>query len=283
MSVTNLMGTTWIFNGSNLANYTQTNFKDIIFHDENQEIYYGFSIQLVPGGYRLSYLTNNEPEPYTGRKTIISSDITGDYLADISERTVTFVGGNNLTDLSLISFLSQTAAQQIEYKTTNIQLETIANAIREKGNTSASLVYPTGFVSAINNISTGTDVSDTTATANDVLSSKYFYTAAGVKTQGNITTQAAQTITPGTTNQTIAAGKYLTGAQTIAGDANLVPGNIAKDISIFGIVGTLEGGIDISDTTAIADDVLSGKYFYTAAGVKTQGTLTYANAVGGYF
>ena len=32
--------------------------------------------------------------------------------------------------------------------------------------------------------------------------------------------------------------------------------------------------IDISDTTATASDVASGKYFYTAAGAKTQGTAT---------
>lgn len=32
--------------------------------------------------------------------------------------------------------------------------------------------------------------------------------------------------------------------------------------------------LDISDTTAIASDVASGKYFYTAAGVKTQGTAS---------
>lgn len=57
-----------------------------------------------------------------------------------------------------------------------------------------------------------------------------------------LTTQAAQTITPTTTNQTIASGKYLTGAQTILGDANLLPENIKKDVSIFGTVGTLEGG-----------------------------------------
>lgn len=54
--------------------------------------------------------------------------------------------------------------------------------------------------------------------------------------------QAAQTITPGTTNQTIASGKYLTGAQTILGDADLVASNIKKDVSIFGVTGTYEGG-----------------------------------------
>lgn len=32
--------------------------------------------------------------------------------------------------------------------------------------------------------------------------------------------------------------------------------------------------VDITDTTAIASDVASGKYFYTAAGVKTAGTAT---------
>lgn len=56
-----------------------------------------------------------------------------------------------------------------------------------------------------------------------------------------LTTQAAQTITPTTTNQTIASGKYLTGTQTILGDANLLAENIKKDVVIFGITGTYEG------------------------------------------
>ena len=57
-----------------------------------------------------------------------------------------------------------------------------------------------------------------------------------------LTTQAAQTITPTTTDQTIASGKYLTGVQTIKGDANLLAENIKKDVTLFGITGALDGG-----------------------------------------
>lgn len=54
--------------------------------------------------------------------------------------------------------------------------------------------------------------------------------------------QAAQTITPGTADKTIESGRYLTGAQTIKGDANLVADNIKSGVSIFGVTGTLEAG-----------------------------------------
>ena len=57
-----------------------------------------------------------------------------------------------------------------------------------------------------------------------------------------LTVQAAQTITPTTTDQTIASGKYLTGTQTIKGDSNLVAANIAEGVSIFGVTGTHSGG-----------------------------------------
>ena len=55
-------------------------------------------------------------------------------------------------------------------------------------------------------------------------------------------TKAAATYTPGTSNQTIAAGTYLSGAQTIKGDANLKAANIAEGVSIFGVTGTHSGG-----------------------------------------
>lgn len=55
-----------------------------------------------------------------------------------------------------------------------------------------------------------------------------------------LTTQGAQTITPGTSDKTIASDRYLTGVQTIKGDADLVAGNIKKGVSIFNVSGTYE-------------------------------------------
>lgn len=56
-----------------------------------------------------------------------------------------------------------------------------------------------------------------------------------------VTKKSAQTYTPSTSNQTIASGQYLSGAQTIKGDANLVAGNIKSGVSIFGVAGSYAG------------------------------------------
>ena len=55
-------------------------------------------------------------------------------------------------------------------------------------------------------------------------------------------TKTATTYTPTKLDQTIAAGTYCSGAQTIKGDSNLSAGNIAKGVSIFGVTGTLISG-----------------------------------------
>ena len=64
------------------------------------------------------------------------------------------------------------------------------------------------------------------------------YVSSGTKTATKqLSTKGAATITPGTQNQTINAGVYLTGAQTVVGDMDLVPGNIRKGANIFGVDG----------------------------------------------
>lgn len=82
-----------------------------------------------------------------------------------------------------------------------------------------------------------------TVSVTPVVSAGYVASAtaanSSVSLTATVTTKAAATITPGTSAQTIAAGTYLTGAQTIAGDANLVASNIKSGTSIFGVAGSL--------------------------------------------
>ncbi len=66
----------------------------------------------------------------------------------------------------------------------------------------------------------------------------------------SVTTKSAETYTPTTSNQTIAAGRYLSGDQIIKGDNNLVAGNIKKGISIFGVNGSYN--LSISDAKVLS-------------------------------
>lgn len=90
------------------------------------------------------------------------------------------------------------------------------------------------------------DISDTTAVASDVASGKYFYNATGQKVQGS------------------ASG----GAISVIDTTDPVAGGTIRTIT----------AVDISDTTAVAEDVAQGKYFYTADGTKVEGTAIMGSA-----
>lgn len=91
-----------------------------------------------------------------------------------------------------------------------------------------------------NGVDIGIDTNDATAVAADILVGKTAYVN-GVKVTGSIASQEAKTITPTTAAQTIEAGKYLTGAITVSGDANLLAENIKSGVTIFGVAGTYTG------------------------------------------
>lgn len=94
-----------------------------------------------------------------------------------------------------------------------------------------------------------------------VIADEGYYGLAEVVVEGISPTKGAQTYTPGRTNQTIPSGRWLTGAQTIQGDANLLPQNIKKGVGIFNVLGTFEGAAQPTITTRsytlTTEDVIS--------------------------
>lgn len=106
----------------------------------------------------------------------------------------------------------------------------------------------------------------------------------------DVTKKSAATYTPKTTDQSIASGQYLSGTQTIKGDANLVAGNIKSGVNIFGVTGTYAGGGSSSgngnnnvEAYAITDTNPSVS-FKTASGIIKiwgYGTITSSGGWGG--
>lgn len=137
-----------------------------------------------------------------------------------------------------------------EYAVNSQDLTVVAEAIRTKGNTTESLVFPGGFAQAIADIKAGEDVEQATPTI--TVDSSGLITASATQAAGlvpagtkSVTQQlpvkTAQTFVPTTFNQSIPAGAYLTGDQIIQGDGNLVAGNIKNGVSIFGVAGSYKG------------------------------------------
>lgn len=137
--------------------------------------------------------------------------------------------------------------------TTSSQTVGGANYMMEGAVTVAAM--PTGTATApttINGtgatVSTGTNTLTLSKTVSNTPQVTAGYVASGtagnssVSLTANVTTKGTATITPTTSNQTIASGTYLTGTQTISGDANLVAGNIKSGTTIFGVTGTYSGG-----------------------------------------
>ncbi len=99
---------------------------------------------------------------------------------------------------------------------------------------------------------TGTLALSGNANTGDVLTSKTFYnTDAKAKKTGTMPNRGAVVITPGTSNQTIAAG-YHNGSGYVVGDSDLIAANIRQGKNIYGVTGTYKSSIIPSDTIQIS-------------------------------
>lgn len=137
------------------------------------------------------------------------------------------------------------------YIASEAEIAAVADAIREKGETTEQIQWPDGFVSAIDAIDTRGDpvalssptisVSSSGLITATVSQGDGWVFADTKSTNKQLSVQGAQTITPGTSNKTIASGVYLTGTQTIAGDSDLKASNIKQGVNIFNVVGTYTG------------------------------------------
>lgn len=91
------------------------------------------------------------------------------------------------------------------------------------------------------------DTGDATLASGDSMLSGVTAYSNGTKYTGTISSKSAETYTPTTSDQTIASGQYLSGAQTIKGDANLQSSNIANGVTIFGVTGSLTAAVISQD------------------------------------
>lgn len=91
------------------------------------------------------------------------------------------------------------------------------------------------------------DTSDADITGADLRNGKKGYGQSGLVT-GSMNEKSSATYTPTTSDQTIAADQYLTGVQTIKGDANLVASNIVYGATIFNVPGSVKVPIVSQDS-----------------------------------
>ena len=209
------------------------------------------TIPITPEGKAYSPVTVNVPNSYAAGdegKVVSGGALVAQTSKNISSSGTTDTTLNNSVVVPAGS--ATTPATTITPNTISISVNSSTGVISASNTAKTQSVTPTvseGYVSS--------------GTAGTI-------TVAAASATSNLTTQAAQTITPTTTDQTIASGKYLTGAQTIKGDVNLVAGNIKNGVSIFGVSGSYQGGggwelidsrdVDISTTST--SEIIAATY-----------------------
>ena len=192
MPIADLTGTTWRINEVPVVSQS---FQYTIFYTSNNSNYVALvGIPTSQGNYMITYATqsgSSDPDVTAFNTSTGGWNTTGgaDY------RTIVIAedqhGQTGVTNPTLIAWLEANAVQVTYPVTISYDGDTVATMSASGTKTLQTAgKYCDGDIEIKYTEPTpsgGTDVSDTTATASDVLTGKYFYTAAGVKTQGTIT------------------------------------------------------------------------------------------------
>lgn len=202
--------------------------------------------------------------------TATASDILGGKTAWVGNAKVT----GSVTSKAAATYNTSTSDQTIsgsQYLSGDQTIKGVTTSNIAAGNIKAGVTVNVGDSNDEDRIAgvTGTFTSDADATAGDMLSGKTAYVN-GTKITGTLGSQAAATYNTSTADQTIAAGKYLSGAQTIKAvkTANIAAGNIKTGVTIqvgdansAGRIANVTGNFT-SDANASAGHILSGKTAY---------------------
>lgn len=204
------------------------------------------------GGGGSATISSLNITPSESAQTFNASDVDGYKPVSVSAISSTYVGSGitrrSSTDLSASSSTITVPAGYYSSQAT-------------KSVSSGSATAPTTISGTSATVSTGTNTLTLSKTISVTPTVTAGYISSGtagnanVSLSASVTTQAAQTIYPSSSDQSIASGRYLTGAQTIKAvtTSNLTAENIKSGVTvtvgdsadadrILSIVGTYSGG-----------------------------------------
>lgn len=205
-------------------------------------------IVLKGGGADLDVITATSPDVLAG-KVIVDKD------------------GNPLT--GTLELTGDAADSQVLDKKTYYNKDakvkrsgTMPNrgAVTAALNAGGSYAIPAGYHNGSGKVTANSLASQTpgNASAGHMLSGQTAWVN-GSKITGNIVSMGGQTITPGSSQQTISCyGKYMTGNVVVKAVSNLSAGNIKKGVNVAGVIGIFEGYVPIATDLYLRGNNISG-------------------------